>query len=200
MKLTRVQAFVGLVVVLAAGVAALQDWGVLLGPLVESRPLPWHQIVGWVALLALGLMAETLTLSIKVGRSSGSTSSINFLPLLTSILLFGPVPTVLFWGITGVTGEFLIRKKETIRAVFNSAQYVLATSVAGWAYSGLGGQALAFLPNEEISVWANLIPFVAFGFTFLVLNHAAVSLAISFSDGSPIKKSFQLWLAALGRI
>jgi len=193
MKLTRVQIYVGVIVVLASGATVLQDWGSLLGILFSSGPFPWRHVVGWTALLLLGLMAETLTLSIKVGRSAGSTSSINFLPLLTSILLFGPVPTVLFWGITGVVGEFLIRKKETIRAVFNSAQYVLATSVSAWIYDGLGGEALALVGG---SVWANILPFAAFGFTFLVLNHTAVSLAIALSDGSRIK---QILAALVGR-
>jgi putative nucleotidyltransferase with HDIG domain len=186
MKLTRVQIYVGVIVVLASGAAVLQDWGSLRALLFSSGPFPWHHVVGWSALLLLGIMAETLTLSLKVGRSAGSASSINFLPILTSVLLFGPLPTVLFWGITAVVGEFFIRKKEPIRAVFNSAQYVLSTSVAGWVYAGLGGEALELVGG---SVWGNVLPFAAFGFTFLVLNHTAVSLAIALSDGSRLKQA-----------
>lgn len=171
---------------LAVGAAVLQDWSVLYQP----AP-PWQEVVGWVALLLLGLMAESLTLSIKVGKTSGSTSSINFLPLLTSILLFGPVPTVLFWGITGVTGEFLIRKKEPIRAVFNSAQYVLSASAAGWIFSALGGTALAIGDQLDVPladhILADIIPFAVFGLVFLVLNHTAVSLAIAFSGGHSLR-------------
>lgn len=186
----RIQIYVGLVVALAIGAAALQDWGTLLGPLLDSEALPWEHIIGWLALLSLGLMAETLTLSIKVGSSAGSTSSINSLTLLTSILLFGSTPTVLFWAITGIIGEFLIRRKETIRAVFNSAQYILATSLAGWTYTALGGQPLAFVEKDLVAteLWADIIPFIAFGVVFLLVNHAAVSLAIALSEGSEPRK------------
>ncbi|MFO8175877.1 MAG: hypothetical protein R6T96_16455, partial [Longimicrobiales bacterium] len=168
----RIQIYVGLVVTLAIGAAALQDWDALFGPLWDSESLPWEHVIGWLALLSLGLIAETLTLSIKVGSSAGSTSSINSLTLLTSILLFGATPTILFWAITGIIGEFLIRRKEAIRAVFNSAQYILATSVAGWVYTALGGQALAFVDKDLVAtqLWMDLIPFIAFGVVFLLVN------------------------------
>jgi putative nucleotidyltransferase with HDIG domain len=190
MKLSRIQIYVGSIVALAAAAVFLQDWGSLTELLVDpgTEDWRWDHIWGWVALLGLGLIAETLTLSIKVGRTAGATNSINFIPLLTSIILFGPVPTVLFWGITGVAGEFLIRKKEPIRAVFNSAQYVLSTSVAGWVYAMLGGGALVQMPTET-SVLTDVIPFAAFGFVFLLLNHTAVSLAIAFSDGSSLRRT-----------
>lgn len=191
MNQKRIQIYVGVVVALAIGSAVCQDWATLVRPVLDSQELPWPHIGGWLALLALGLMAENLTLSIKVGRSDTSTNSINSLTLLTSILLFGPAPTVLFWGVTGVVGEFVIRKKEKIRAVFNSAQYVLATSVAGWAYSGFGGNPLVSVDDlSELrgQIWSDLLPFIAFGVVFLLVNHTAVSLAIAFSEGSEPRK------------
>jgi len=193
MNQRRIQIYVGVVVTLAIGSAALQlqNWGSVADLFMDSQGPEWHHIIGWLALLALGLMAETLTLSIKVGRSKSSTNSINSLTLLTSILLFGPAPTVLFWGITGIVGEFLIRRKEAIRAIFNSAQYVLATSVAGWAYSGFGGEALIRVDNLDLlkeQIWADLLPFIAFGVVFLLVNHTAVSLAIALSEDTEPRK------------
>ena len=97
MRQRAIKVYVGFVVVLAMGTLAIQDWPILQG-------VPLEDWVGFVVLLFLGLMAESLTLPISVGKRDGSTSSIIFLPLLACILLFGAVPTVLFMGLAGVAG------------------------------------------------------------------------------------------------
>lgn len=193
MKLRGIQIYVGSMVALALGAVGLQVWHILPSWLPLSSPLPWREIGGWIALVALGLLSESLTLPIKVGKTAKSTSSIIFLPLLASVLLFGPFPTVLLFAVTGVAGEFLIRKKETIKAVFNSSQYVFSTSVAGWVFTELGGRPLA-LAGQEVGV--ALAAFFAYGFVFLLLNHAAVSLAITLNEGGKIRR---VWALLAGR-
>ena len=133
MKQRAIKVYVGFTVVLALGTVAIQDWAVLAD---ASDPTDW---LGFSVLLVLGLLSEAATLSISVGKQTGSTSSIIFLPLLASVLIFGPVPTVLFMGLTGFFGEFLIRRKETLRAAFNTSQYVVATAVGGLAFREVGG-------------------------------------------------------------
>jgi putative nucleotidyltransferase with HDIG domain len=194
MKPRGIQIYVGSIALLALGAVILQDWGGLWVLFWDAPGGRWHEIIGWSALLLLGLMSESFALSIKVGRSSGSTSSIIFLPLLTSVLLFGPEATVLFMAITGLAGEFVIRKKEAIRAVFNAAQYVLSTSVAGWVFLSLGGRPLAF--GDASLGLRGFVAFVAFGFVFLVVNHAAVSFAITLNEGARLRK---IWSRLVGR-
>ncbi len=190
MKPNRVHFYVGTVVILALGALFVQDWVSLSG-------MTWQQWRGLVALILLGLVAEGLTLPIDLGKKSGSTASLGFLPLLSCILLFGTAPAVLLMATTGVVGEFIIRKKELIKAVFNSSQYVFAASVGGLVFSSLGGTALA-LGEVEIQevVGTQAVAFIGFGLTFVVLNNSAVSLAITLSEGSKLRN---VWARIIGR-
>lgn len=199
MKLRGIQTYVGSMAILALVALGLQDWDSLIQLLRDQilRDPPvgfWYHIVGWSALLALALISEGFALSIKVGRTSSSTSSIIFLPLLTSVLLFGPTLTVLLMAVTGVVGEFAIRKKEAIRAVFNASQYVFSTSIGGWVFTNFGGRPLAF--GGSPMDWPEFFAFVAFGFVFLVVNHASVSLAITLNEGARLRK---IWARLVGR-
>jgi len=198
MKLRPIDAYVGLMAALAAGVFVVLDWSSLGALLQHPTDLSWsrHPALGLLALLALGLISESRTLTITVVKSAGSTSSIIFLPLLVSIVLFGPSPTVVFIAVTGVVGEFLIRRKELIRAVFNSSQYIVSTFVAGLVYSSLNGQALGLDAWQRTWGVSQTVAFFLFGIVFLVLNHGAVSLAIAMNEGVRLRNA---WLGLVGR-
>ncbi len=190
MRQRAIKVYVGFVVVLALGTLAIQEWLILQG-------FPLEDWVGFAVLLFLGLMAESLTLPITVGKRDGSTSSIIFLPLLTCILLFGAVPTVLFMGLAGVAGEFLIRKKESIRSTFNAAQYILATGLGGFVFTSLGGEPLvgrAASLSEGLGTEA--IAFLGFGVVFVLVNNSAVAVAVGLSEGTKVGK---VWLRIIGR-
>ena len=185
-----IKVFVGCTVVLAMGALAIQDWSIL-GAL---RPSDWF---GFSVLVGLGLLSEMATLSISVGKKSDSTSSIIFLPLLAAVLIFGPVPAVLFISVTGLFGEVVIRRKEALRAAFNSSQYIVATAAAGFVFTSLGGQAL--VPNGPSygdMLVTETVAFVGFGFVLVFLNNSAVAMAVALSDGSKIRK---VWLRIVGR-
>lgn len=190
MRNRRLETYVALMVAGAVITLASRDWSAV-------RSLGVEHFAGFLVLLILGLIAESMTLPITIGRKSGSTSSIIFLPLLASLLLFGPVPTVLFMAATGLVGEFLIRKKETIKAFFNSAQYVIATTVGGWVFNALGGIPLGLtnLPMKEV-IGTQVIAFGGFGIAFVILNNAAVTLAVALSDGLSIRR---VWARIIGR-
>lgn len=193
MKRQRVEIYVVLVVMAAIVALVTRDWSRLNPDGFLFQEGHW---VGFVVLLSLGLISESLTLPITIGKKAGSTSSIAFLPLLSSLLLFGPEPTVLFIALTGTVGEFGIRKKEVIKASFNSAQYVLAAAVGGMVFSALGGTPLA--PVGEISIAlmkTQLIAFGGFGIIFVILNNASVSLAIALSEETPVRK---VWSRIIG--
>lgn len=190
MKHRKLEIYVSLMVVGAALALASIDR-------VAVLELGFAHLTGFSVLLLLGLAAESMTLPITIGRKAGSTSSIIFLPLLACLLLFGPAPTVLFMAFTGLVGEFLIRKKETIRALFNSAQYIVATAVGGWVFGKLGGISLA-LDRNEISevIGTQVLAFAGFGVAFVILNNAAVTLAVALSEGLAVRK---VWARIIGR-
>ena len=205
MKLSPIKLYVGITAALAIGALSLVDWSALQpftsfdfsGGLSGVR---MHPGVGLIALILLGLSAETGTLTITVVKSAGSTSSIIFLPLLVSIVLFGADATVLFITVTGVLAEFVLRKKEFIRAVFNASQYILSTFIAGLAWEGFHAGALG-VPNAtgvppEPDYLTTTLAFVTFGFVFLILNHGAVSLAIALNERVRLRR---VWLGLVGR-
>ena len=205
MKLSPIKVYVTLTAGLAAVALALVDWSALQ-PFFDFDPgaglseYRMHPGIGLLALMLLGLSAETGTLTITVVKSAGSTSSIIFLPLLVSIVLFGAEATVVFIAVTGVIAEFLLRRKELIRALFNSAQYILSTFIAGLIWERFQAGALGVpgpsgsLPEPDYIL--TTLAFVTFGFVFLILNHGAVSLAIALNEGVKLRK---VWLGLVGR-
>lgn len=169
----------------------LYVWAVCTVALILALAMDWLGLVslglahasGLVTLVLLALVAEGQAVTIRVGRNSGG-SSISFLPLLTIVLLFGPTATVGAMLLIGLVAEYVIRRKEPIRANFNIGQYVLSTALAGLAYEAAGGSALLLIADEVGTnpIVNQLGPFVLFGGVFLVVNNAAVAGAIAISQ------------------
>ena len=185
MQSTSIRIYVALVTALAAASFLFVDW-VSLAPLGEDV---W---TGLLSLIILGLVSESLSLSVKVAGNRGS-SSITFLPLLACVLLFGPVPALIFHAATGTFGELIVRKNEPLKATFNISQYLLSTAVAGLVFTALGGvpQAVAGAPLE-----IHGIALVAFGLVFLTVNQSSVAIAIALSEHRPLSK---IWGLVVGR-
>jgi putative nucleotidyltransferase with HDIG domain len=162
-------------VLVALALILTLDWGSL-------EALPRSALTGFVALTALGLFSEASSaFSYRVGPEGGRHSLV-FLPLVAAVLLFGPTLAVLFILVTAAVTEFFIRKKEIIRATFNTAQYVNSTVVAGLLFSYSGGYALALSSPPQNTFDAQIGPIVVFGVVALILNHLAVSVALGFSE------------------
>ena len=181
--------YVGVVVVLSLCALPLADWSSL-------TTLPPEAWLGLLALITLGLLSESLSLTIKVGGNSGS-SSITFLPLLACVLLFGPVPALALHVTTGVFGELIIRRTEPIKTVFNIGQFTLSTVLAGFVFSQVGGLPQApELAGEGFTFQFG--PLIAFGFAFLLINQGSVSGAIAVSQGIPFRKAWRLLVGKSG--
>lgn len=160
--------------------------------LVALAATDWHAVInlphaglrGLLALAVISLLSESLAIRLTVGKSAGN-SSITFIPLLASVQLFGPASAVLLMGFTGVLVEFLVRRNHLVKGLFNSAQLIVATFAAGMAFSMAGGMPLDGLSLEGVNgfLLKQLVAFVTFGLVFLIVNHAAVSLVITLSQG-----------------
>lgn len=188
MRNRKVHAFIAAICVAATAVVAVADWA-------GFGSLTRDSLTGFVALVAIGMFSEAMAIRISYGKSAGNTS-ITFIPLLASVQLFGPASAILLMGLTGAFGEFVVRKKEFQRGLFNVAQWTLATGLAGWAFVAFGGIPLELVPSANGDFGGQLGPFVAFGLTFLLLNHAAVSFVIALSQGLPFR---EVWPQMLGR-
>ncbi|MEQ1913373.1 MAG: HD domain-containing phosphohydrolase, partial [Vicinamibacterales bacterium] len=185
----RVRAYVAVMWIAAALSLATTDWSSLL-------VLPSASLVALGALVAIALLSESLAIGVNVGKAGGSTASVAFVPLLASVQLFGPAGGVLLFAITVPFAELVVRRKDAFRASFNCAQTIVATTLAGHAFLVLGGQPLEGTANPNMAT--QLWPFISFGLVFLAVNHAAVSLAITLSQGLPFRKVWNLLLANTG--
>lgn len=177
MRTRLVNGFVAMMSAAALASLALTDWHSL-------ARLDRGGAVGLTALIGMGLLSESLAIRMKWGRAAGN-SSITFIPLLASVQLFGPAAAMILMPTTGALGEFVVRRKAPIRGIFNVAQWTLATFLAGWAFTTLGGMALE--PHvglgHAVALSGQLLPFMAFGLVFLVVNHVAVSSVVVLSQG-----------------
>ena len=182
--------YVTLICVAALGVVPFAGWGELL-------TLPLDSLGALIVLMALGLLAERLSVATIVGQSGG-THSVTFIPLLASVLLFGPAAPALFVGVVGTVGEFFFRRKGAVRGVFNVAQYILACTLGGLLFAAVGGHAQAAGGVGGIGQDFDLefVPFLAFSSVLLTLNQVLVSGAISFSQGLPFR---EVWRKIVGR-
>jgi putative nucleotidyltransferase with HDIG domain len=107
---------------------------------------------------------------------------------LASVQLFGPAAGVALIVPTIAFAEFVVRRKSFTRGIFNVCLAIVATTIGGVVFSLLGGEALQGLSDPQIT--SQLGPFIVFGLASLAVNHAGVSLAITFSQGLPFGRVF----------
>lgn len=187
----RLTAYIWSMYFLAVCALFLTDWSTL--PVLSNEAL-----LGWIGLILVGVLSEGLAIGLSVGAAA-STSSITFLPLLAAVQLFGPAAAVALVCFTQVFGEVVVRRKALRRAFFNVAQVVVGTVAGGFLFTWLGGvplQAGASPINPTIT--EQLVPFIAFGLIFLAVNHAAVAMAITLSQGLPFRRVWGLVLSNSG--
>ncbi len=186
----RVQAFVALIWLGAVACLATADWSVLSSLAADG-------LAGLVGLVVVAILSESLAIGlISVESRSVGKASITFLPLLASVQLFGPIGGVVLALATIAFAELVVRRKSLFRASFNVAQTIVATTIAGEAFLLLGGQPLHGTVDPDMA--GQLWPFISFGLLFLAINHAAVSFAITLSQGLPFRRVWQQVLANSG--
>lgn len=188
---SRLNAYMG-AMYLAAVVALLStDWWTL-------SVLPRAAILGWLGLILIGILSESLAIGLSVGAAA-STSSITFLPLLAAVQLFGPAAAVVLVCLTQVFGEFFVRRKPLPRVLFNVSQVVVGTVLGGYLFLMLGGTPLQ-AGGDVVSptITEQLIPFIVFGLVFLAVNHAAVAMTITLSQDLPFRRVWGLVLSNSG--
>jgi hypothetical protein len=189
MSVLSVKTYVSIMCVLAMAALGLTEWGLLTS-------LSNEHLLGLTALMGMGVLSEALSIRWTVGKKAGNTS-ITFIPLLASVQLFGPPAAVVLMFVTGAVGEFLIRRKDLERGLFNVAQWTVSTFVAGLAFEVLHGAALepSLGGATPVNFVGQLLPFLGLGIVFLALSHAAVSLAIALHQRL---RFVEVWTQVLG--
>src|SRR5688500_6452901 len=185
-----VRVYVGLMWIGAVACLATTDWTVLAS-------LSAGVLVGLAGLVCIAIFSESLAIGLfSVESRNVGNSSITFLPLLASVHLFGPAGGTVLAMTTVSFAELVVRRKSLFRTSFNVAQAIVAPPVAGYAFVLLGGRPLHGMstPDMTSQIW----PFVSFGLLFLAINHAAVSLAITLSQGLPFRRVWHQVLSNSG--
>lgn len=190
MESRAIHFYVGLMSGLALFALVILNWSAVFA-------IPEKHLIGLVAVVGLGFISESMALQIKIAKNS-SGSSITLLPLIASVLLFGPEGAVLFFTVIGVAVEVFVRKKSLIKAAFNVSQLIVSTFAAGVVYTAAGGvpYVVQTIGGTTGDFTLPLGPFILFVVTFLSLNHAAVSLAITLNEEIPFSN---VWRQLVGR-
>jgi len=185
-----IHTYVAFVVVTAIAATPFLDWG-------QLQLLTGSQWLGFGSLLVLALFAESLALRITIERTSVG-SSITFLPILTSVVLFGPLAGTLCAVVAGGLGESILRRKPPLRVVFNLAQWTLATFLAGLLFTAVGGHGvvLGTVVENGLILTTQFGPLLLYAVAFVLLNHLAVSVAIALDAQASF---LHVWTTLVGR-
>ncbi len=174
----RIYVLVGVVSLASAGLLFLPEWFLP----VPFPPRLWNALA---AFAILGIICDSFSFTIPFAKV---TTSVGFIPLLASIVLFQhPWPMVIA-GVTAVVVDALVRHKPAVRVWFNTAQYMLATGLASLVYLKLGG--LVSIDAFDFSLFPFVVPFACLVVTFFLVNQGSVALAVSMSSGVSVREAW----------
>lgn len=154
--------YVEAVAVLAVAVAAFT--------LVQYGVPTQDEIVAAAFFALVGGLAHSMAYRLP----RGGFGSISFIPLLSSVAVVPGFATVAGTCVAILSVE-AIRRRETIRGVFNTAQFTLASGVAVVVYGAAGGEPMS------IEGVRNVIPFVAGFSAFFLVNAFAFAGVVAVS-------------------
>jgi len=154
-----------------AGIAALLYF---VGELPKGH---WEDIFLFVVLI---IIADFVQVPLPSGGSSISTSStIDF----AGIILFGPAVMVVVETIAIFITEGVFERKPIRKLAFNIPLLVITVGISGYVYKAFGNLGT---PDSPLF----LLPLVAAGIVYYLVNTWSISLVIAFDDG---KNPFYVW-------
>src|SRR6266571_792003 len=151
---------------LAGVVLFFPDWSIPS----SAQPQYWN---GLVAFAILAVICDSSFLPIPRITSANVRSSVAFIPLLASVVLFEHPWPMLMSGLAALVVDAFVRRKPMIRVWFNVAQYMLAVGVGGLVYRAAGGV------NGLQGFQFGFLPFVALVITFFVINQGSVAFGVA---------------------
>jgi putative nucleotidyltransferase with HDIG domain len=170
------RAFVVAVILLGGAVAA---WVVLRAPfLPEGGAL-------LTALLWLGLVCIVDLSPMQLPRG-GATATVSSVLDFAAILVLGPAAAVEIGLLAVLLTRGVTRRDSWYKLLFNGAQIALAIGVSGLIYTGLGGPV-----GGELTAGRAILPLLACGAAYFLVNTALVSVAVGLSEGLAWRRIWQ---------
>ena len=157
-------------------------------PHTEVSFAKWWQATG--TLLALATLSMMLYLKATAG---GSTTSMDFVPELGSILLIGPAGALLVTVASEFFSEFILfREKPVHKKLFNMAQLILSVVAAGFVFKMFGGAETIVAP-ESYSEWfrTTLPPFFMAVLAYFAVNSGTVAYILSLVENKGFLESWR---------
>jgi hypothetical protein len=157
----------------------------LVGLVVFSPPTSeLTKLHFWLWLLVC-LGAEFLWLETKAGEATDSmASTVN----LAVIYLFGHSLSLWIIGISVFLATRFIQKRNILKSVFGFSQMILTTVAAGLAFRVMGGSGWEL---NDLRNPVGLLPCIAAGVAYSVVNPGLVSVAVSLEKGLPLLQTWR---------
>jgi putative nucleotidyltransferase with HDIG domain len=134
-------------------------------------------------LLATGLVAEAVALQVRDGAT---TAAVSFVAYLAAIILLGPVWALVIAGVTELFAEMVIRRKQLIRVVHNTAKEIVAVAAAGYLYVYAGGT-----PSFEFfEGYFNAPAYLGAALTYFILTNGLTATAVSLSTDRELTETW----------
>jgi putative nucleotidyltransferase with HDIG domain len=169
-----------LLLIVAAGACALLSLGEWFIPATTNSAF-WN---AFIAFTALGIASDSTFLPLPRISSARVGSSVVFVPFLAAVLLFSQPWPLVIAGLTGLVSQAAIRRKELLRALFNTAQYMVGVGLGALAYVRLGGH----VGFDRVEL--NITAFAALVIVFFIVNQGTVSLAVSLTSDISIREAW----------
>jgi putative nucleotidyltransferase with HDIG domain len=141
----------------------------------------------WNALAAFALMgiaSDSAFLPVPRISNARVGSSVVFIPFLASVLLFAPPWPMVIAGSTGFVAHYIVRRRDLLRALFNTAQYMLFVGLGGLVYVGFGSH----VGLDSLRV--NFPAFAAMVLVFFIVNQGTVALAVAWTTDISIREAW----------
>lgn len=107
-------------------------------PATDLITLGIIQTLGLASFIAVAILSEALAIDFAVGPDRTAKSSVAFLPLLASAVIFPPIAAAAAAAIVEAFSELFLKTRVLWRAAFNISQSALAIGIASLVYSSFG--------------------------------------------------------------
>jgi putative nucleotidyltransferase with HDIG domain len=150
-------------------------------PVGELTALTWAEWRAMLAFVGIGLFAQAAAIDFGTGRQA--TSSLTFIPLLTTAMVLPPAASLVACVVIIGVSEFGFSRRTPLKAAFNISQVVLAVGLAALTYTWILGDQ----PRTVISASGAFAVIAVFFAANLVLS----STALSFYRNQPFWPTFR---------
>ena len=143
--------------------------------------VPTHEIIPLLLILGIASLVTELRV---ITTPAGDQRTIVSAMFIASILLLGATLT-LPAIVVATVGSHLILRRPWVKAVFNVAQYILTTGVAGGLYEATA-IALGGGPAPGFNTFAGGCALAVLALSYFVINSGLVAAVIALSQGRPL--------------